>query len=120
MNVHVIANECKYSRRFTKKLKFDDNAFKNLHNNIIDFEQETLKKNKKILKKLKNPDVFHKHISSDYSFINKYNKIIEPYNIFVEYYPRIKENGKWHLPNIHIQYVNKNINTIVKTHTIGF
>jgi hypothetical protein len=93
---------------YQNKLKFDDDAYKNLHNNIIDLEREALKKNKKILKKLKNPDVFHKHVSSDYSFINKYNKIIEPYNIFVEYYPRIKENGKWHLPNIHIQYVNKN------------
>ena len=37
----------------------------------------------------------------------EYNKFIEHLNLFVEYYPREKINGEWHLRPFNLPYIEK-------------
>lgn len=79
--------------------------FNGLKKFILELESLALNKYKKILHKIQSEDEFHSSIGSDLTFIKFYNKYLEKTNLFIEYYPRIKKNGEWYLPQINLQYV---------------
>lgn len=108
----IIAPEGAYNIRpisATNNLILNANLFYYLRKFINKLELSAIKsllKSKKNLD-LTNPDIFHRYVSSNYRYINLYNKLIAPANIFIEYYPRVKINSEWVIPNIHLQYYHK-------------
>ena len=108
----IIAPEGAYVIRpieATSNLILNANLFYYLRKFVNQLETMAIKK---LLKKkidLTNPDVFHKYVSNNFKYIILYNRLIEPANIFIEYYPRIKVNDEWIIPNIHLQFYQKNI-----------
>jgi len=86
--------------------QFDTDLFYYLKKFIIKLEKSAIRHNNRILSKLQDPDIFHKHISTNYRYINLYNRLIRPANLFIEYYPREKKNGEWVLKQIHLQWID--------------
>lgn len=67
----------------------------------------------KIKKEIKLPDdFFYKKISRDYTYINKINKVLIKYDIFIDYYSRIYFDkspfvtNRWIFDNIYLPYIN--------------
>lgn len=90
----VVAPEGIYVIRhieYKKKNEVDRDLFNRLTSYINDLETMALKKFRKNLKRLSDPNVFHKIVGADNSFINMYNNFIKPSNLYVEYYPRQKK-----------------------------
>lgn len=85
----------------------DYDFFYRLRKFILKLEKMAMKKFKFMIDKISEPDVFHNFIGSDISFTKIYNKFIEPSNLFVEFYPRIKRNNEWSLRQIYLSYVSK-------------
>ena len=57
---------------------------------------------------------FRSKISHDTTFIQKYNKILNKFNIHIDFYPRIKdENGKWVVDSIYLPVRPTEIQTII-------
>lgn len=75
---------------------------------ILKLEKIAIKNFKPILPEITDPDIFHTTVAIDMSYIRKYNRFLEPYNLFIEYYPRNKINNEWRLPQINLQYLDKN------------
>jgi len=69
-------------------------------------EKSAIRHNKKVLPKLRDPNIFHARISSNYKYINLYNRLIKPANLFIEYYPREKKNNEWVLKQINLQWLD--------------
>lgn len=59
----------------------------------------------KVIETLNQPDNFHKWVSDNRHYINTYNRFLEPHNMFIEYYPRVKVGDEWCLKPIDLQYV---------------
>lgn len=105
----IVAPEGAYLIRpiyFVPEYDIRPNLFHYLRKFIIKLEKNAIKKYKKIIPKLSNPDVFHQKVGSDYKYIDLYNKFIKPANLYVEYYPREKKNGEWVLRQINLPYVS--------------
>jgi len=104
----IIAPEGTYVIRlinFEHKINYDEKLYHDLKNLILELEYQSINKLKKIATKLSDPDIFHKKVASNFTYINQYNKFIEPYNIYVEYYPREKKNNEWCLRPITLMYI---------------
>lgn len=56
------------------------------------------------LASLAHPDNFYTIVAPNYKYIQTYNSVIRPMNLFVEYYPRININGIWVLPTVYLPY----------------
>lgn len=82
------------------------NIFKELQKYILKLENKAINHLNLYLKKLSIPDIFHKYVSSNYYFIDKYNHFLRKYNIMIEYYPREKKNNEWCLRPINLQYIS--------------
>jgi hypothetical protein len=105
----VVAPEGTYLIRpviYQKQFDIDPNLYYYLRKFILKLEKKAIKKNKDILSDISDPNIFMKHISSDYHFINHYNKFIEPANIFIEYYPRENKNNEWCLRSMNLPYLS--------------
>ena len=103
----IIAPEGTYIIRqieYQKKYNIDPQMFFHLRKFILKLEKIAIKQIK-LIDKISNPDVFHKKIGSNFTYIRMYNRFIEPYNLLVEYYPRIKKNGEWVLRQINLPLV---------------
>jgi hypothetical protein len=75
-----------------------------LYHVTIYLEKKAMKFYQDILDKI-NPDIFHSQIGNNFSFIDKYNHFLEPFNVFIEYYPREKKNEEWCLRHFFLQYL---------------
>lgn len=106
----IIAPEGTYVIRPIKlipEFTIDDILFYQLKNHILKLEESAVKTFKS-KSDLHNPDIFHSIIGSDFTYIQQYNDFLSDYNIYVEYYPRIKKNGEWCLRDIYLQYIHRN------------
>lgn len=104
----VVAPEGTYVVRpiqYQKILDIDLELFYHLRKFILKLEKMALKKIRPIVQKISDPDIFHNVVGSDFTFIKIYNKFIEPTNLFIEYYPRIKKNGEWTSRQINLPYI---------------
>lgn len=90
----------------SSKINVKTDLFNDIKKFIIQLETEAIQKLKVNRDLLKTPEVFHKYVSYDFSYIKKYNKFIEPFNLFVEYYPRVKRDGLWQLRSISLPYID--------------
>lgn len=86
-------------------IEIDYEIFHDLRLFILKLEKEAIAKYKHLHHTLSDPNVFHESIGQDMSFIDSYNKLIRPNNLWVEYYPRIWRNGEWTLQQINLPYV---------------
>lgn len=89
------------------KYKIDLDMYNFLKKFILKIEKSAINKFKDILPTISDPEIFHNKVGMDFTCIKKYNRFLEPYNIFVEYYPRKKINNEWRLPQINLQYLDK-------------
>jgi len=101
----VIASEGLYNIR---KLNFDK---KQIHINDENQMIEIIRKNHNIIqynaiKKYNykfSLDKFYNEIAQDFTYINEYNKILNKFEIHIDYYPRVKDKyGNWYLDTIHL------------------
>lgn len=91
---------------YQDKINIKMELFHYLKKYILKLEKHAMNANKKNLDKLTDPDIFHREISHNFKYINMYNKLIEPSNLFVEFYPREKKkNGEWGLRTISLPYI---------------
>lgn len=90
---------------YTKYIDIDYNLYDEFNNFILYLEDLAINKFEKYLSKIIDPDLFHKYISPDYTFIKLFNKFLRKYNIFIEYYPREKKNNEWTLPQIFLFFI---------------
>jgi hypothetical protein len=98
------------------KIKIDHNIFVNklkdiyndcFYNSIKKFDYLSLTKNK-VDNYVKIPDdLFYTKIVNDFTFINYINNYLTKFNIFIDYYPRIKlgNTDNWVFPNIYIPHI---------------
>lgn len=91
--------------KYKSTIEIDTGLFSYLQDYIIDLEKDAIKKFKPYLKNLSNQDVFHNIVSQDFTFIDKYNDVLEPLNLYIEFYPRIKINNIWSLAEINLAYI---------------
>ena len=104
----VVAPEGAYvirQLRHQKTIDVDPSLFYQLKKFIIKLEKMAIKKYRKAIPQISDPDHFHQNIASDYEFIKLYNKFIKPINLVIEYYPREKVNGEWSLRQFYLQYI---------------
>lgn len=94
--------------RNQKNILINSELYYRLRKFILKLENMAVKKFESWGSKITNPDFFHRNIGSNFTYIKLYNKFIEPYNLFIEYYPRIKKNGEWSLRQINLPYMEKN------------
>ena len=92
---------------FEKKIKPIFNLHHKLNNFIIKLERKAVNKFKYLGDTIRDPDTFNKVVGYDTSFIEKLNSYIKPTNLFIEYYPRVKINNEWVLPQVNIGYIDK-------------
>ena len=104
----VVAPEGTYVVRpiqYQKLLDINLELFYHLRKFILKLEKIALKKIRPFVQKISDPDIFHAVVGSDFTCIKIYNKFIEPINLFIEYYPRIKKNGEWASCQINLPYI---------------
>ncbi len=92
--------------RYVKKIPVDADLFYRLRKFILKLEKMAVKKFISVIDKISDPDFFHKNVGSKITYVKLYNKYIEPYNLFIEYYPRIKRNGEWSLRQINLPFLD--------------
>jgi len=93
--------------RYVKKYNIKYDAFHHLKDYILKLEKMAIEKFQPYMSKISNPDFFHTKIGSDLTYINLYNKHINPTNLFIEFYPREKKNGEWCLRQINLPYIER-------------
>ena len=93
--------------KYADKITLNGVTSAELNSFIIQLEKEAFAKNKNIIQKLKNEDQFHKYVSYNFDYIDKYNNFINRYNVMIEYYPREKKNNHWFLRQINIVHLNE-------------
>ncbi|XWV25049.1 hypothetical protein QJ856_gp0728 [Tupanvirus deep ocean] len=106
----VVAPEGTYVIRpikYQKIFDFSYELFYHLRKYILKLEKMAIKKIKPIIDNISDPEVFHKEVGLDFTFIKLFNKFIEPANLFIEFYPRIKKNGEWRLRQINLPHIEK-------------
>ncbi|CAH6420182.1 Hypothetical protein MVR_LOCUS57 [uncultured virus] len=91
----------KYTPSITPNLQL----FYSLRRFILKLEKAAVFKYQHLALTLSEPDIFHNNIGADTSFIHKYNRFIEPANLWVEYYPRVWRNEEWTLRQINLPYL---------------
>lgn len=104
----VIAPEGMYVIRpiyYQSKYNIVSEVFYHLKKLILKLESKAIKKVNQDKIDITNPDTFHKVVGSDFKYINMYNHFIEPHNLFIEYYPRVKKNNEWTLRQINLALV---------------
>lgn len=84
--------------------------FHKLSDFIIELENKAIEKFHPFINRISDPNYFHKNIASNMLYIKKYNKFIEPLNLFIEYYPREKINGEWCLRPFNLCYIEPQSN----------
>lgn len=107
----IIAPEGSYLIRpvaYQKEIKLEDKMYNSLNKIVLQLEKDAILKYQNILKTLTNPDIFHQKISSDVSFIKKYNRYLNKFNLFIEYFPRTKVNNEWRLQQINLPNIDFN------------
>jgi hypothetical protein len=57
--------------------------------------------------KITDADFFNANIGNNFKYINKYNRYLRDYNLYIEYYPREKKNGEWCLRQINLPFINR-------------
>lgn len=104
----IIAPEGSYLIRpltVTKTYDFEPDFYHELRKYILKLEKMAVKELHKLDLDFTDPDIFHEYISSDLRYIKLYNKYLNAYNLFIEYYPRHKKNGEWCLRQINLPYI---------------
>jgi hypothetical protein len=91
-------------KNIRKNINVTNNFSDRINRYTSKIEREALARFKKKDVNLQNPDIFHKLVSSDTRYISDFNAMLDGTNIFVEYYPRVKKNGAWSLPEIYLLY----------------
>lgn len=76
-----------------------------INRTVTDLEEEAMSRCKGL--DLTDADTFHQHVSADRRCINQFNRYLSQYNLFVEYYPRVKEADTWKLPLVSLVYLPK-------------
>lgn len=92
--------------RYQKVITYDPFFFDFFSKFIIKLEKIAISRIKEYINMISDPDVFHKYIGGNMNYIKAYNRFIEPLNLFVEFYPRVKKNGEWMLQQINLQYLD--------------
>lgn len=109
----VVAPEGIYVIRpiyYQKKYKINQMVFHSLRKFILKLERLAVKKIKSLepaTTNITDADVFHENVGKNFSYIKMYNRFIEPYNLFIEYYPREKKNNEWCLRPINLPYIEE-------------
>jgi hypothetical protein len=106
----VITPEGSYVIRpiyYQKKYNIDPKIFYFLRKFILKLEKMAIRKIGKAITKISDPDIFHQLVGSNFSYIDMYNKFIEPTNLFIEFYPREKKNDEWCLRQINLPYIDQ-------------
>ena len=75
------------------------NKDKDLEYDLLDINLQAYNKYFKSYSK----KLFYTKIIKDYYYLNAFNKLIKPYNLIIKYYPRIKDNNNYILPDIHLK-----------------
>jgi hypothetical protein len=88
----------------TKEITLPKEKFTQISRFLSNLESIAIKKFNHIINDISDPNFFHTHISSDITFIKKYNNYINNFNLFIEYYPRILKNGEWRLRQIFLPF----------------
>jgi len=96
------------TKKYTPKITLDEMTNSQLNSFIIQLEKDAYIKNKNIISKLNDADDFHKYVSYNFDYIDKYNDFIGKHNIMIEYYPREKKNGNWFLREMSVIQLGKN------------
>jgi len=94
--------------RYEKIIKSDKRFYKSIQEFVLGLESKavrSLRRRRINFEKLSDPDYFHKIVSLDFRFVRSYNKFLRPHNLYVEYYPREKKRGEWHLRPMALSYV---------------
>lgn len=104
----IIAPEGIYVIRplyYQNKIQTDMKIFYHLRKFILKIERIAINKLKPIPSTITTADIFHTKVGSNLRYIRMYNKFIEQFNLFIEYYPREKKNNEWALKQINLQYL---------------
>lgn len=82
-----------------EKIKYNETIFQKLNEYFDNLQDHAIKKyGKKI-----NNNMFYQKIINDTFYIDKVNELLIKVNIFIQYFPRIKnKKGKWVLPEIEL------------------
>ena len=87
-----------YAKDVKKKILLT-NKDKDLEYDLLDINLQAYNKYFKSYSK----KLFYTKIIKDYYYLNAFNKLIKPYNLIIKYYPRIKDNNNYILPDIHLK-----------------
>ena len=107
----IVAPEGSYLIRplkITKTYDLKPDFYDELRRYILKLEKMAVKKLGKLVD-LSDPNTFHEYVSNDLRYIKLYNEYLDPYNLFIEYYPRHKKNGEWCLRQINLPYIDRQL-----------
>lgn len=93
---------------YTEKYQIPKSFYDDIRKFILKLEAKAIQKLSPFLPYISDPNIFHNKIANDLSFIQIYNKFIEQFNLFIEYYPREKKNGEWCLRQINLPLISSN------------
>lgn len=86
------------SINYNKKISIPNNMIDLINRRIIEIESIAISKLKNKISNfdiLHDEDVFNELVGNDFDSIKLFNNYVKQFNIFVEYYPRIKRNNEW-------------------------
>jgi len=82
-----------------KKINIDENDFFNkIKNVLVSVQQKAINKHGNDITK----EYFFKEVINDYTFINNINKVLHNFELHVDYFARIEENGAWIIDTLYI------------------
>jgi hypothetical protein len=87
-------------------ISLDPELFYYIRKRITKLEMEAIK-NIKDIEMIAEPEKFHKDVSQNRNYINRYNELIKNNNLYIEYYPKIKVNNEWIYSDLNLQYIKK-------------
>lgn len=97
-----------------QKINIDVQKFHDLQKFIIELEKKAIAMLDHRIENISDENRFHKYVSYNFTFIDLLNQFIQPFNLFIEFYPRIKKNGEWNLPQINLAYIENASQFIIK------
>lgn len=86
---------------YVPKYDFSDDHWHEINEMINQIETDA----KKLLKKVKDENTFHKYIAQDTKAISAYNDYVRKYNLYIEYYPRVFVNNEWALRTVYLPLI---------------